>query len=115
MGNRAMDDFAEAVRKDEDVARGLIFALAGKQGVEIVEAFIAYANARGFDVTGDDVEHLRQETVDERALREEELDGTGGAGLTARIVGRPFDAAALRKAIGAAAVPIKASSSPFTI
>lgn len=61
MSNRAMDDFTEAVRREEGIARGLIFALAGKQGGEIVEAFVAYANACGFDVIGSDVGKLRQE------------------------------------------------------
>lgn len=80
MTTEALNDFAKAVQTDETMARGLVAAIGRKQGDEAVEAFAAYAQERGFDVTPQDAVALQAAAsrTEEGTLSDDELEGVAG-------------------------------------
>jgi len=85
MSMQALNDFAAALRGDEEMAQGLAAAIGDKQGGEGMEAFVAFAQQRGFTVTTQDVEELRQAEDREGVLSDNELDAVSGAGFFSSI------------------------------
>jgi len=80
MSIEAMSDFAEAARADREMADGLAASLDGKAGTEAVEAFAAYAQASGFEVTVEDVLKQQPSSGGDGTLSDAELDSVSGAG-----------------------------------
>ncbi|MCQ0988072.1 Nif11-like leader peptide family natural product precursor [Jiella marina] len=80
MSIEAMSAFAEAARADQEMADGLAGCLNGNAGTEAVETFAAYAQARGFAVTVEDVLTLQPSSDGDGTLSDAELDAVSGAG-----------------------------------
>lgn len=59
MTTYAMMEFLEAIRTDEETARGLIASIGLNPDMHAAEAFAAYAREQGYPVTPEDVEQLR--------------------------------------------------------
>ncbi|SMC91907.1 nif11-like leader peptide domain-containing protein [Fulvimarina manganoxydans] len=81
MSMHALNDFADAMRTDADMAKGLVAAVGQKEDDEAREAFADYARQHGFDVTAQDLAKLRRQAESEGALSDEDLEAVSGAGL----------------------------------
>ncbi|SMC91945.1 hypothetical protein SAMN06297251_11292 [Fulvimarina manganoxydans] len=81
MTTHAMNDFANAVRSDEAMARDLAVALEGREESDVPEVFTTFAQQRGFEVTADDVLAFQQSADGDGALSDDDLAAVSGAGL----------------------------------
>ncbi|SMC91895.1 nif11-like leader peptide domain-containing protein [Fulvimarina manganoxydans] len=81
MSMQALNDFADAMRADADMAKGLVTAVGQKQDGEATEAFAAYARQHGFEITAQDLAKLRRPAESEGTLSDDELETVSGAGL----------------------------------
>jgi hypothetical protein len=74
MTKQAMTEFLEAVRTDEEIARGLIAAVGLNPEMQAAEAFAVYAREQGYPVTPEDVEQLRETHAAEPMISIDQLD-----------------------------------------
>lgn len=86
MTSNTMHGFVEALRSDEQLARGLSAAVANKPEAETAQAVAAYARQHGFNITTEDAAMLRRSPREDASLTDDQLDtvagGRGGIGWT---------------------------------
>lgn len=91
MSERAFQAFVEAAKKDPALAEGAQSAVADLQGNEASAALAAYARARSYDVTDDDVvAAMAASAAPDGALADDQLDGVAGGGFFTQ-VGQGYD------------------------
>jgi predicted ribosomally synthesized peptide with nif11-like leader len=75
----ALNAFANALRTDPEIARGLSAAVEQNQAGDAAQGFAAYAREHGFAVTREDVAALQAAARNEEgALSDEQLETVSG-------------------------------------
>lgn len=80
MSEHAFQEFIEAAGEDPALAEGAQKAVGDLQGNEASAALAAYARARGYDVTDEEVATAMAAGVPDGTLSDDQLDGVAGGG-----------------------------------